>query len=48
MWDIIALVLGNIIAVEIVRAATTGWHEFFLYAIIAAFDAAYLYGKFKP
>ena len=47
MWDIIALVLGNIIAVEIVKAATTGWHEFFLYAVIVAFDVAYLVGKFK-
>ena len=45
--DIIIAVLTNIIAIDIVRTAATGWDKVFLYVVIAATDVAYVISKFR-
>ena len=45
--DIVIAVLMNIVAVDIVRVAATGWDKIFLYAVIVACDVAFVVKKFK-
>ena len=45
--DIVIAVLVNIVAIDIVRTAATGWDQVFLYAVIVACDVAFVVKKFK-